>query len=445
MKKIISYFKSTKGIIALLCISILILILIIINGVMKIPDLEADIIQRPKDEVIIKSFKEKNESNVVENKEAINSISVNRNQEDMKYIYDTKQGIVLKSDSKQWKEDKLKLLYEELISNTHGEEIKSLREVIVHAKKDKDAAGTHQLYEKTYEFDFDFPAIPNLSEIEINGAFGSINLYDGDNDKTIQSQAYVLSHEYGHHYTYHYMFVNDDVSIDGDYAKARKLNDNKNVIVPSMSESWDSYLDQHHWYLQEIAADDYVQLMGSKTAKNVIDYADSKESLYGHDWQYYSINGTPQENFLIPLAYEVDGLYEYYHSFVNKDAKKPVREVKDINISIKPRSVRYHLSTGYRTFNYYEVTWNKPYVENGIAYTLVVYNSNEEYDYPMPLKTVYKNENAKAIIGTYAQQKGNYITWSSDDTANGTKYFVVTVTFKDGTIIKSAPKKYTFN
>lgn len=442
MEKFKSFLRSDKAKLGFLSVLILALIIGCIYSVTKISNLEADLIQRPKDDLLITEFKEKNESDLMVNEEALKSFEKESDASGMKYVFDTEDGIILRSDTDNWNVDQLKALYEELLSNEHGEEIKTLREINVHGAANESTAGTHQVYEKTYEFAFDFPAIPEVDPIDIVGQFGTINLYKGDVNKTIRSQAFVLSHEYGHHYTSAHMF-DDGFSLESDYAKARKLNENTNVLVPN--GSYENYLKEHHWYLQEIAADDYVQLMGSPTVKRAIDYSDIKELVNKNNYErmHHSINGTPQENFLIPLAFEVDGLYDYFYSFTNSTKQKPEEHPKeDIKITIKPKSESFALISGYKTFYYYEITWNKPYLDDGVIYTLICYE--EEYDYPLPVKTVYANESAKAIIGAYPKSRDGYVAWRDDQLATGTKYFVVTTTFEDGTVLKSEPVKYNF-
>lgn len=365
-------------------------------------------------------------------------------EDDIKHTYYPSAGPTMLSNTDQWDQTKLKALYEELMQNQHGEEMNSLYKVYVHGEASQNAAADHLNSNEKIDFKIVFPAIPDSCKIQFKQVMGTINLYDGDQYTTIDSMAFVLSHEYGHHYTFYYMFDDDTTALESEYAKLRQIPGDKVEIVRSAIDD-DYYINNHHWYLQEIAADDYVQLMGSPTAKKIINYSDINDILHGasSEWTYYSINGTPQENFLIPLAYETEGLYDYYYSFIDSNLAMTTHQKIPITITIQRKSKYHELINGSLTCIYYEITWDKVYGED-VVYTLVYYDP-DNYDYVMPLKTVYSNQSALAYLGHVSYETSMYVYSQNDELATGKKTFVVTATFPDGTIYKSDPVEYNFD
>lgn len=136
--------------------------------------------------------------------------------------------------------------------------------------------------------------------------------------------AKTLSHEYGHHFVSYYMF-DDLMDADADvetYIRIRGLPEDK-VLNRSDNADDAQYLDMHYWYVGEIAAEDYVLLMGSPATRQVVDCYDVWDLLYGAVQPEASLaNGAmnlfPQENLMIPLASDVDGLKEYFYSFIDE-------------------------------------------------------------------------------------------------------------------------------
>lgn len=438
MKKL-NYLSIGLGSMILIC---LIFVFFMMN---KIPELSAKIIAQEESASKITQYFESNPTALVENVKAAESfakpIEVSA---EIKHAYHAPDGIMVASNTDNWDEGKLKLLYEELMKNEHGEEMKTLHEVFVHGENDENAAATHSTDIQTYQFKIDFPAIPSDCEVEFSRQMGTINIYDGDKQTTIESIAVVLSHEYGHHYTLHYMLKDDEDDLNSEYAKIRNLPKDKVSVDRS---DYDYYVKNHHWYLIEIAADDYVQLMGSPTAKSIVKYNDVEDYLRnrGISSQFYSINATPQENFLIPLAYETPGLYDYFYSFIDGGTRpKPATYEKlPINISIQRKSKHHELMSGPVDWVYYEITWNKPYNVDGVVYTLVYYEP-DNYDCAVGIKTIYPNQTPISYIGNVSYAGSSYIYSQDDNIAQGKKAFVVTAVFPDGTILKSDPVTYDF-
>lgn len=358
------------------------------------------------------------------------------------------EGFVLKSHSKYWDSAMLEKLYQELLQNKHGDEITHLTEITVYAKEDEDALASHLQEDKLIPLTLRHPALPPIFQIKLQASTSSISLYGGDTNQTIESMARSLSHEYGHHFTFYHMFGGDGSDMpQSEYARLRGLGSQAKID----HSNTDDYLSNHHWYLAEIAAEDYVLLMGSPTTRQYFDFVDVKQSLAGKksdDDPYVSINNamnlSPQENLMIPLAYEVEGLEEYFYRFIG-DSPPTHSPSQSIRLNIQKKSRSYHLITGYQTFVHYQITWNTPYPP-GTLYTLVYYSeTGEDGYYFAPVKTVRDGDEASAVVGTVTRDLGSSIRFADDGVDNGKKIFLVTAVLPDGTIYLSEPLPYEFN
>ncbi|MDL2220094.1 hypothetical protein LJC55_00275 [Eubacteriales bacterium OttesenSCG-928-N14] len=361
---------------------------------------------------------------------------------DALYSIRAPEGFYLRSYSKAWDEKKLQLLYEELKKNKHGKEMDYLYEVVIHAEQDEYAAATHEGTDKTMSFHMDFPALSAMGGINFTLEMGIITLYNGDERTTVESMARSLSHEYGHHYTFFHMWDGEYDIPTSEYKRIRNIQDDRLHVLRTNGED---YMEYHGWYLIEIAAEDYVQLMGSPTTKTVTYHQDIQQSLFKKPKGLYTtMNGEPQENLVIPLAKDVPGLAEYFYSFIDEPVPDygTVQDPQPIEIKIKRGSRSWDLVGGSRTFVYYELTWNTPYTEEGTVYTLVAYD--EDTAQTRIIKTTKAGQKANAFIGTYSARSGNSVWWSWDEVDKGTKQFRVIVQFPDGTIWLSEPMEHTF-
>ncbi len=371
------------------------------------------------------------------NKAALDAYAQSDNtNEEILFRVETELGIDMISTTKQWNEEKLLELYDELLKNKHGDEINSLYQIWVYGNSSPTALGTHIRESKNFEFYFDFPALNPNAKILYPQDIGIITLYDGDTNTSVKSMANTLSHEYGHHYTFTYMFNNKEGY--QKYAQLRGLS--SQAILDNELNDETYYIKNHHWYLIEIAADDYVQLMGSANAKNVVNYIDIEKALVQKIDRNFneSYNAIPQENMMIPLAYEIDGLQEYYYEFINSNQYSyfPADYVA-INLEIEKQVRSYQSSTGELRFDNFKITWNNAYPNLDVTYTLIGYDENNYYIYP--IKTVKSNQDCYAYVGTYSFQGTEYIHWLQDEFDEGKKTFVVTALFPNGTIRKSNP------
>ena len=148
-------------------------------------------------------------------------------------------------------------------------------------------------------------------------------------------------------------------------------------------------------------------------------------------------NGSPHENVSAGLPSDIEGLEEYFYSFI--DQEPPVREEKKpigtLNLSMAKSGSRH-------TF-----TWDKPYTSGDIIYTLNIYDENDMLI--SMLKTAYGDEKAIAYFGYYTTKivKGNWIyTYSyGADLDRGTKLKArVTITFPDDSILLSEPIDFEY-
>jgi hypothetical protein len=345
-------------------------------------------------------------------------------------------------------------LYHELLLNTHGDEISFLYEVIVYPHEEEDGyfLATFARGVTVIDFFIQYPALPEDFKVPFLQDTGTINLYGGDIYTTIDSMAASLSHEYGHLFTYYYMFGierNDDDSNGTDslresmYAKLREVT--RFNLITSLSYG-ENYRQERHRYLIEIAAEDYVLLMGSPTTRQVVDFVDVRQVVNGAERPESlknARNAFPQENLMIPLANEVPGLKEYFFSFIDTELRMPVEEKQEVLLQIRKNNIEFLLTTGYRTFTHYIITWNTPY-ENAI-YTLVCYDPNDYTGWGIPIKTVRPEQNASAVIGEYVIEQANQVVSLDDGLANGTMVFMVVAMLPDGTFYLSEKLEHTFS
>lgn len=356
------------------------------------------------------------------------------------YEYVTPLGFSIVSRSEKWTGEKLKEVYKELLNNKHSDEIMYISKIIIYPGKtdngldDSDIAGTHSQEKSEYHVFFDLPALaPQSMEYVMKSDLSVIELYNMDAYDDISQAARTISHEYGHHYTMYYFLANDTEAKASDYYTLRGFDKyDKDVFFNTVDE----YYKNHEWSIYEIAAEDYVQLMGSSTGKKTQEYLDVYDLVtnYGSDDYTYSYNDTivnvfPQENTYIPLADDIGGLRNYYDSFIGaKDDLKPI-DSEDFNLEIRQKS---HLGR-----IYYEITWNKISNDPDALYTVVCYDKS--YNFFSAVRTVYGDEKQIARIGKYVVLDGNQEKWWPSEVTEDDRYFKVFLLLPDGRMISSKP------
>jgi hypothetical protein len=167
----------------------------------------------------------------------------------------TKSGVTFESYSTKWSTtDKLKQLEEELLENKHGEELDLLGRVIIIPNT---PAGKNVLGQYFAEYRY----TPTYVKLNPNR---TIYLFDGDNQTTIESMAYTLSHEYGHHFMYYHL-LNRENKLPGTW-KTSLYTEKRGIQQQYQANVHDTTFGEYKWALPEIMAEDYVQLFGSDTA-----------------------------------------------------------------------------------------------------------------------------------------------------------------------------------
>ena len=356
------------------------------------------------------------------------------------YIYNK---IVFTSYSEAWDEKNLEALCGELLQNIHGSELDYLAEVIVYGESDEEILGLHESTEMPIDIPIRlFKLTPSIFTYSLPNNMSVLSLQNGDEYTTPEQMAITLSHEYGHHFTlYYFKLEGDDAEIENDAYFETRYIDGLGIRYKSEDmDDWDEYLENHMWYLIEIAAEDYVYLMGSPNTKRTMEYLDTldilKLGVNGKDDkvdEYYDLasqnffNSSPHENAAIPLPQYVEGLPELFYGAINMDAPDlpAVSEAQDINIKVSRRT-KYEKS-------YYSISWDKPWGTDDVIYTLVAYDENDNL--LGPIKSIKGDESAKAYIGSVPYSRGNSYYWYDSDgwTDEGFLRLRIIVTFSDGT------------
>ena len=317
------------------------------------------------------------------------------------------EDILFVSHSVSWDEEKLRALYEELLLNRHGEELKSLSRVTVYGEE-------NELFEGEYDFNI-----------------GQIRLFGGDTRTTVEDMASVLSHEYGHHYTFSYMLPGSgsEPDLQSEYARLRALT--KEDVLFDRSDP-EFYSANHRNYLCEIAAEDYVVLMGSPNAMGLIgDYADVRDNSEGkYDDRKAFRSAAPQENMFLPFAANVPGLADYFYSFLGESAPDyPDASGLELEFIRRAEGRKPNQNVSYK------ITWNKVLGEDAV-YTLVCLDPEQEI--LDPVKTIRPGEKAEAEIGTVLVW-GTSPMYYQDGRDKGNKRFFVVVILPDGRAAVSEP------
>ena len=264
-------------------------------------------------------------------------------------VYISPEKIQFISLSAVWTESKLDELYQELLLNKHGEELYSLSTVMVMPQRDDYAAATHQQMEQNTVFSLHFPAIPRRFGIGLSRDAGLITLYNGNEYDTVEEMAHSLSHEYGHHFTFYHMFTDmeDEDLKDSKYVELRDFD--PGYALTNRTDT-NYYYNNHHRYIVEIAAEDYVALMGSPTTRRIAQYVDVEDTLDGIEGEsFWGINAQVQENLMIPMASSKPGLAEYFYSFVEDEM--PDYDEQELILHIDDGRVEeFNFESGYTVF-----------------------------------------------------------------------------------------------
>lgn len=301
--------------------------------------------------------------------------------------YTSTEGLDIISYSQKWNtQEKLAQVYDELMNNFHSKELNYLDVIYLYPDSPDGANGYY----------YEAATISNEGKY-VYGNDAYIEIFNADDYSDISQMAGVLAHEYGHHFTYFYLITAEnkysDQWYDTGYARIRQL-DRYDAINYNNNDT-DEYV--HAWDITEIAAEDYVQLFGSPAARQSVDYKDVSERLKDNLSEYFyfdnSYNLLPQENLNLPLATEVDGLYNYWLNLAGYTAAQPSLVAKPIPYISDVEEVYFDNNKKY-TLRWNEIPDGKKY-----EYTVVMYPKNMPY-FPIPIKTVKTGEEMVAFIGS---------------------------------------------
>ncbi len=348
-------------------------------------------------------------------------------------IYDTPLGFPIVSYSEVWTGDKLKDIFNELIANKHGKEIYSVTEVLLYPGEsaldtNTGVAGTHVTEKKVFSVFLNLPGlVPDTLTYDIDSTQSSIELYNMDKYDSVTQVARTISHEYGHHYTMYYFMPDDESARNSDYFLMRGIDKFDHDVFFEIESD---YYENHMWSVYELAAEDYVQLMGSPSSKQQREYLDIYDVLDNYkknkDYTAYAdssiSNVYPQENIYIPLADEIGGLRDYYLSFIGETSG--MQNIEKANFNLR---MTEHESYGYK---YYEIMWDKTTEDENALYTLVCYSKNG--DIFLPVRTVRGDETPVARVGTAVKLSGITLTTLKNGVTDEDRQFKLYVTWPDG-------------
>ncbi|MBR1735422.1 MAG: hypothetical protein IJ736_00190 [Firmicutes bacterium] len=335
-------------------------------------------------------------------------------------------NLTIISCSPSWNEQMLKELYGELLMNFHGEEISELSDIIVYPDSPDGVNGYY------------YEDIKQENGTYIIGNKAKIKLFNGERYDTVKKIAPYLSHEYGHHYT-----ISNITRREGKYYT--DWIKTKYVSLRGLSRYpviYGNFVDEAYcWDITEIAASDYVQLFGSPTAKSSLDYADTLDDFsWGNYAPYYvpaAFNSYPQINMYIPLAADVEGLYEYMASISGKEEEFEPLEKKPVLSGVE-ETVTSDMKKQYR------LSWT-PAGNGGddFEYTLIMYPVNLPTNI-IPIRTVSGDEELSATFGTVTEKDRSGNIKTAYRAYDGDYNIVLYTKDKRGFIFASEPINYTF-
>lgn len=266
--------------------------------------------------------------------------------------------------------------------------------------------------------------------------YGCDRYLDTDGQLITQKIAPVLSHEYGHHYTlsnitlYEGKYYSDWA--DSEYGELRSLSDYPIFYGNNGEKTYSRAYD-----IAEIAANDYVQLLGSENARLSYNYLDAAEQVKTPGILLTSpvcFNMRPQENLEIPLAADVPSLYSYFFKIAGF-ANETLSIVKHPEIIAITKTDRQ-----------YEITWSAASGSDApeYEYTVVMY----PVDNPSMIravKTVAAGEELRAVFGHAFHVTDSGSVTVISDTFSGRYSFRVFVRTNKGITFSSPVLTYSFD
>ncbi|MCR1898721.1 hypothetical protein NSA47_06910 [Irregularibacter muris] len=342
-------------------------------------------------------------------------------------VYEGPMGIEIKSYTSNWTGEKLKDIYEELLNNTYGEEIKYLASINLYP--DNPYGGDEEgLYRGAYQRN----NFINKSRYKMKDK-AEIDLLSMKDKNTIEEIAKTLSHEYGHHFTLYYLIKGENKTFDQwqdtQYAAIRGLVEDERVS--------NDYENGHQWNISEIAAEDYIQIFGSPTAKipktydDIIKREEKKQLDQTIRWNNHIFNVYPQENFNIPLAQDIPGVADYWRELAG---------LEDLEIHPIPSTSHIALTQvkdlGYNKKQFI-IEWTEGIdaKTSPLLYTVVAFDEHNQQ--AIPIKTVKTGEKLQAVIGSVKMKKGLEILYYTDHFTETPKDIRVFTMNEYGNIVSS--------
>ena len=299
--------------------------------------------------------------------------------------YTAPEGFTVTSYASNWNTtSKLKEVAKELLANEHGEEIAYLKNIYIYPDSpDGILAYTHFDLTRNYLGNYQYQ----------DNAY--IEIFDGNHYMNMREMAWVLSHEYGHHFTIYHLINKENKFFNKwqttGYARARNIVTHQEIVYQA-----DAIGDCYKWDIMEIAAEDYVQLFGSPNARRSVIYKDIQQQIdeqITSQFNYVTaFNMKPQDNLGLPLAADVRGLEQYWRNLAGlpKQTSNAVPREPNLRLISKKDvgSGRYQ----------YKIGWDQLAGNEGYEYTLISYPDGA-YEFPYPIKTVRPGEPTWAIVG----------------------------------------------
>lgn len=358
----------------------------------------------------------------------------------------TPEGFKIISYSDKWPTERLNEVYEELMKNIHGDEIEYLEYVVLYPQQETlqneyEKLGSQSSMEKTYHIRLNLPFIVGHNfTYDIERKASVIKIYNMDAFDSIEQAAATISHEYGHHFTLHHFFK-EDAPEKSQYYQLRGLDQFEKAREYT---DYNEYIENHMWSIYEIAAEDYVQILGSPNAHKIQQYEDVNDLMRSGDQKkidsrpdvsHNYCNVYPQENIYLPLASESESLQEYFYQFTNQGYSKR-QEV--------PNTLDLHFDRGSANGKQYgKFTWKELEGQKNATYTLVCYD--QQGNLVRPIRTVTSGQTQEAYIGTVSYQDNSYIYSYNDHLMEGTKLFKLYANLEDGRMLASPVEKIEFS
>ena len=333
--------------------------------------------------------------------------------------YQSTLGPKIISYSKNWNtKEKCQQVYKELMKNYVSSEIYKLKYIYLYPDIE---AGVNGYYSPDVTVKNGSYQMGDNSYIVILGC---------DETTSITNISKTLSHEYGHHFTTYYLVTNEGLYgkdwIKSGYAKIRGISNNTNVI------NYNSISGSSKWDIAEIAANDYVELFGAYSNKTSTDYKDVQERADGGlgSTSLLNYNSNPQANLDIPLATQVNGLYDYWIKLAGGATTRPN------NVTMPTLSIakKYLVQSKY---NLYQIVWDSVAGGENYEYTIVMHPQSNSSNI-IPIKTTKTGEQNIAYIGSYAGSSKTLIE-------NYTGNYTVRIFVKDKSGYVYEGKKLTIN